>query len=273
MKTFSDDQKRLQRLMNSADELLVELVDLQANIKDTPSEFMLREANKLAEKLLEITKQTYDTVCRKYVIIRGDEPDEEEKKIWEQLVNIARTRNGFLRTGNLILLDVGTGYGRDIKYGSKIPGLKIVGIDNSDGFITILKDLEKEGEIPQGSFRKADMRDLSCFPDCSFDIIRYHASLLHLPVIGKGYMADKALSEGHKVLKDNGIVYISVKEGKGLQLVDTQEGLGRMLYQFHTRDSMAMLLKRNSFRIISSWIKPSSRGEHISWLCIIAEKI
>jgi ubiquinone/menaquinone biosynthesis C-methylase UbiE len=171
-----------------------------------------------------------------------------------------------------MLLDVGTAYGRDIKYGSKVPGLRIIGIDNSDGFIEILREMEKKQEIPPDSYRKADMRDLSCFPDGSFDIVRYHASLHHLPMIGKGYMADKALSEGYRVLKNSGIIYISVKKGAGIKYDDTQEGLGKFLCQYHSTESISTLLERNHFKEIRLSERPSSRGKHISWISIIAEK-
>jgi ubiquinone/menaquinone biosynthesis C-methylase UbiE len=265
------------------DKLLIELEQLKKKSVDEPSESELQERNKIAEKLLKITQRTYDKICKKYSILRGEEPDERNRDNWDRIIKIAKSRINFLHAGNssenLTVLDIGTGYGRDIKYASKIPGLTIIGIDNSDGFIEILKKLEEKKEIPVGSYRKADMRDLSCFPDCSFDIVRYHASLLHLPVIGKGYMADKALSEGYRVLKKNGIVYISVKKGNSLKFVDTQEGLGRILYQFHTKESILLLLKRNNFKLVLSpdgveqlWEILSSRGKHISWICLIAEK-
>jgi DNA modification methylase len=86
-------------------------------------------------------------------------------------------------------------------------------------------------------------------------------------------MADQALCEGYRVLKDTGIIYLSVKRGEGLQMVDTREGLGKILHQFHTMESIAGLLTRNHFRIVESWTKPSSRGKHIVWICAMAEKM
>lgn len=262
--------------ITNPDELLSELKSLQDKISDETSEPELKEINQIAEKLLEITRGKYDAICKEYSGKRGEELDEREKIILERLLVITRERNKLPQTKNsnaeIKLLDVGTGYGRDIKYASNELGLKVIGIDNSDGFIEILTEEERKSEIPPGSYKKADMRDLSCFSDRSFDIVRYQASLLHLPVIGKGYMADKALSECHRVLKDNGIVYISVKEGNGLEFYDTQEGFGRILHQFYTMESIEMLLKRNNFNTIELPEKPSSRGKHIKWICIIAEK-
>ena len=263
--------------MVNPNDLVMELRNLQTRLSlKEVSEPELKEANQIAEKLLDITKKTYDAVSERYAIIRGEKPHELHKKTWKKLLDLARIRvkSGQLgdSKGYLTLLDIGTGSGRDIKYASKIPDLKIIGIDNSDGFIKILRELENKNEIPHGSFIKADMRDLSSFPDESFDIVRHNASLIHLPVIGPGYMADLALSESYRVLKDNGLIYISVKEGNGLKYVDTEEGLGGRIFQFHTMESIKELVGRNGFKIISAWKMPSSRGEKIRWISIIAEK-
>jgi ubiquinone/menaquinone biosynthesis C-methylase UbiE/uncharacterized protein with ATP-grasp and redox domains len=274
--TLEDHERR--RKMSNPNNLVMELRNLQTELLlDEVSEPELKEANQVAEKLLDITKKTYDDISESYAISRGSEPHEVDKKIWKKLLDIARIRVKSGKLGNigdcLTLLDVGTGSGRDIKYASKIPDLKIIGIDNSDGFIRILIELENKNEIPHGSFRKVDMRDLSCFPDGSFDIARYNASLIHLPVIGNGYMIDLALSEGYRVLKENGLIYISVKEGNGLKYVDTEEGLGGRIFQFHTMETIKKIICRNGFKIISAWKGPSSRGEKMIWISIIAEKI
>ena len=274
--TLADHYKR--QKMDNPNDLIKEFDSLWIKISDViVSEPELKEANQIAEKLIDNTKKTYDDVCESYAISRGVEPNESDKKIWKKLLDIARIKVRSGQLGNtdnyLTLLDVGTGSGRDIKYASKIPDLKIIGIDNSDGFIRILEELENNNEIPHGSFRKADMRYLSCFPDASFDIARYNASLIHLPVIEKGYMADLALSEGYRVLKDNGLIYISVKEGNGLKYVDMEEGLGGRTIQFHTMETIKEIICRNGFKIISAWKRPSNRGEKIRWISIIAEKI
>jgi len=274
--TLVDHYKRLK--MDNLNDLIKELNSLQTKISYVSvSEPELKEANQIAEKLIDITKKTYDAISDRYAIIRGEEPNELDKKIWEELLNLARKRvkaDKLINIGNyLTLLDIGTGSGRDIKFASKIPDLKIIGIDNSDGFIKILKELENKNEIPRGSFRKADMRDLSCFSDGSFDIVRNNASILHLPVIGKDYMADLALSESYRVLKDNGLILISVKKGNGLKYVNTDEGFGGRIYQFYSMESIKKLICRNGFKIISGREQPSSRGKKIQWIFVIAEKV
>lgn len=227
-----------------------------------------QEANELSEELVEITKKTYNNLCQKYKKIRWAEPHELDLKMWNSLLAAVKGR-----TGKLSLLDIGTGSGRDIKFASRELGLDVVGIDNSEGFIEILKELETEGQVPAGSYRWADMRDLSCFPESTFDIVRHNASLLHLPVIAGGYMADLALAESHRVLKENGILFVFVKEGEGLQVLDTSEGLGGRVFQFHTMQSIRDLVVRNNFSILSITREIEDRkGVEIPWVAVIARK-
>ncbi len=85
-------------------------------------------------------------------------------------------------------------------------------------------------------------------------------------------MADLALTESYRVLKHGGLLYVSVKEGDSLRYVDTKEGYGGRVFQFHTMKSIKELIVRNEFSIIDSWKKPSTRGEEIRWISVIAEK-
>ncbi|MCJ7655704.1 MAG: methyltransferase domain-containing protein [Dehalococcoidia bacterium] len=272
--TLEDHERRSK--MSNAEDLVAELRNLQSEIRGGATEPTLKEANHIAEKLINITKKAYNAVSERYTDIRGEEPHEQDRAILKQLLELAKTRvqSGQLgdTNGCLALLDVGTGSGRDIRYLLKFPNLKVIGIDNSDGFIHILKELADRGEIPTGSYRKMDMRDLSGFPDESFDIVRHNASIIHLPVIGKGYGADLALSESRRILKQLGLIYVSVKEGKGLKYVDTEEGLGGRVFQFYEMKTIKDLISMNGFRIVHASKVPSSRGEKIAWISIIAEK-
>jgi ubiquinone/menaquinone biosynthesis C-methylase UbiE len=237
----------------------------------------LNEANQIAEQLLFLTKISYDAISGKYAEIRGNKPQQVEINDWNKLLNLAREKAklGLLgdNNGNLNLLDIGTGSGRDIKYASKIADIRVIGIDNSDGFIELLHQLEMKKEIPTGSYFKADMRNLSHFSEGYFDIVRNNASLVHLPLIKKGYMADLAISESFRVLKNNGILYLLVREGDGLELIDTEEGLGVRFYQLFTKKKLLDLVTRNGFKNIELWTRPSSRNKEVMWIALMAEKI
>jgi ubiquinone/menaquinone biosynthesis C-methylase UbiE len=264
--------------MDISAEMVARFNDLQSKlVSGNASDIELNEALKIAEQLMSITGETYNIISKRYAHIRGEEPNEGDKKDFERLLSLARekVKLGLLgdKLGCLYLLDVGTGSGRDIKFATKFSDLKIIGIDNSDSFIQLLKNLESNKEIPKGCFVKADMRDLSYFSDGHFDIVRNNASLVHLPIIKKGYMADLAISECHRVLKNNGIIYLLVKEGVGTEFIDTEEGLGRRFYQLFTEESIRELVNRNGFINTITWKRRSSRNENIKWIALIAEKI
>ncbi len=256
--------------------LLSELTSLRSKLTHGGSDSDLRLAAEIAERLQDITRETYDEICEKYAQARGQEPPQQTQKILNDLLRLAGERAGGpghkRRRETVSILDVGTASGRDIRYLSRHPGVKVVGIDNADGFIRLLKGLERKGEIPKGSFLKMDMRDLSFFPDGSFDVVRHNASLVHMPVIGNGYTADLALTESHRVLRITGLLYIMVREGRGLRFLDTNEGFGELVYQFYTRELASHLLQRNGFEILNIDRCPSSRARELTWLSIVAEK-
>jgi len=149
-----------------------------------------------------------------------------DKKLWNKLYYyISKYINE--DPSKVKLLDIGTGSGRDLMYANKL-GYNVIGIDNSDGFMTQLLKLQNDGFIQANSFKKCDMRNL-VFEDNSFDVIRNYASLLHLPLIAKGYTADLAISECYRSLRKNGLLFLLVKEGLGLKYLDTNDGFGKSL--------------------------------------------
>jgi SAM-dependent methyltransferase len=232
----------------------------------------LEDANRIAEELLQLTRDTYNSLAGVYAARRQNNPHAIDLAAWDDLVALARKRFRPSMRCPLRILDTGTAYGRDIRYASHLPNVQVIGIDIAEVFIEMLEELERDRQIPSGSFRKCDMRDLSCFPHESFEVVRHNASMVHLPVISENYMADLALQESRRVLRPRGLMHVSVKEGVGLQYIDTNEGMGKMMYQLHTMDSISSLLERNGFSILSKQRRPSSRGPHIQWLSIISER-
>lgn len=229
------------------------------------------EANELAETLIDITKNTYNATGEKYAEVRTFELLEFDKIVWNKLLSSINEQIG-KDYKNLKLLDVGTGHGRDLKYALEL-GFDAIGVDNADTFINGLEKLAKENIIPKDSFVKADMRNLP-FEDNSFDIVRQQASLLHLPIVSKGYTVDKAIEENYRILKENGLLYVLVKKGDGIQYVDTNEGLGGRIFQFHNDNTIENLVKRNGFEIINITNEVENRkGKIVEWIMIIAKKV
>lgn len=235
------------------------------------------EANNIAIKLIDITRETYNKIADAYSAIRWEEPHELDKKMWFKLIHYLTNniKQDLLKTQNEkpYLLDIGAGNGRDLKYAQKQLNFKATSIDNSTSFVNIIKKLEAEKKLAPNSIFWGDMCDLSMFGNKTFDAIRHNATLLHMPLIAPGYMADKAVSECFRVLKPGGILYIFVKEGTGVGVVDTGEGLGERFYQFYNKASLATLLERNNFTVLEISCEHEKRGEKtIPWLAAFATK-
>ena len=244
--------------------------DLQNNRIEENNKDNISIMSELAEKLIEITKNTYNKMAEKYSEVRTMELLEFDKKVWNKLLEYI---NKYL--GNdykkLKLLDVGTGHGRDLKYAFDI-GFDAIGVDNSKKFIECLEKLETNNLIPKNSFCEADMRNLP-FENNSFDVVRQQATLLHFPIVEKGYTADKALEESYRVLKENGLLYVLVKKGEGIEYVDTNEGLGGRIFQFYNEKTISDLVERNGFKIISVTDEEENRkGKIVEWIMVIAQK-
>ena len=231
---------------------------------------LLKRANEIAEQIINITSLTYDKICNMYREVRGNVMKDIDKRVWDVLNEyIGRYISNVKQ--NVSILDIGTGNGRDLIHGQGL-GYDIIGTDNCDGFIEILTQHSTDGLLKANSFRKCDMRSLD-FQECSFDVVRHNATLLHMPLIGKGYTVDLALSEAYRVLKPNGLLYVFVKTGSSLELQDTNEGLGGRVFQFFTHKMLNDAVFRNNFTILFTSDEVEVRGHSIiDWILLIAQK-
>ena len=231
---------------------------------------LLQELNMLAQKMQRYTKEQYDENGNLYQLLVRPDMDRIDSELWQALFNSAK-EHLHKNANELSLLDIGTGDGRAIEYLSSL-GVQVIGIDNSLGFIEILKEKESTGIIPPDSYIFSDMCSLDVKSE-QFDIVRMNASLLHLPLITKGFTVDLALQEAYRSLKPGGILYILVKHGTGLVLVDTNEGLGRRVYQLYDHKELEEVLIRNGFLLLESIDKYEHRGSNtIRWIAQIVQK-
>ena len=98
--------------------------------------------------------------------------------------------------------------------------------------------------VPNAKFIKMDMRNL-IFPESTFEGIWACASFLHVPKID----AEKTLFEFRRVLKPNGLLYLSVKTGESERLVKKEEYLrGANFFAFYTKEELRGLIKSCKFR-------------------------
>ena len=275
-----NSQEKIQRFNELQEKLSIEINEtqekstLEINAEEEKSNLEVKEEqelNQLAKEFLEMTRQTYDRVATTYSDVNGTKMIDSYRNMYDILFKTAE-KELEKPIEDMEVLDVGTGPGRDIKFMYSKGIKRVVGLDNSEEFIKILKELEEKGEIPKNSFVKGDMLDIP-FDNEIFDIVRQNASLLHIPITIKGEMLDKAIQESYRVLKENGILFVSVKKGKGVQLIDTKEGLGARIYQMHTVESITKILEEHHFRILDIIeIEEQRKDSKIDWINVIAKK-
>ena len=164
---------------------------------------------------------------------------------------------------NSLILDLGCGPGRDAKIFAG-RGFKVIGVDLSESMIKAAKERVKNAE-----FRVMDMLKLD-FKDNYFDGIWASASFVHIPKRG----IPKALKEARRVLKEKGIFYLSVKEGKGEVLEpDRRYGGVEKFWSFFKQEEIKEMLKKTGFDIIETYInKPDGLYATNPWINIFCQK-
>ena len=228
----------------------------------------------IAKQLIDVTIDCYNKTAEQYGDIKlRSEIDEFNTILWD--VFSKSVNKVFHSMTNIKILDIGAGTGRDLLHGQIVGkgAYDMYGIEIPDSFINSLDNLFKSGQI-KNKVKKCDMRDID-YPDGFFDVVRHNATLLHMPVIAKGYTADKAIEEAHRVLKKGGLLYINVKGGEsGLRSHNTNEGLGERVFQFFSMDLLHEVTERNGFKVIvTEELHEVRPKETIVWLVVMAQKI
>ncbi len=228
------------------------------------------------EEIVASTSGTYTKESAAYAELRGYQTSSRDEYMTETLLRtvreaIAHGRISRPKDDRWRLLDIGTGHGRDLVRFSREPDVVPVGIENASGFIDLLKRLEKEHRVPPGSVVAADMRDLSMFGDATFECVRNHATLHHLPVVSPMVGADVAVREARRVLVPGGIFEVFVKAGEGVEAIDTQEGIGQRFFQLFTPELLRSLLGRHRFVVEHFEERTSERPSGtVEWLFCLA---
>ncbi len=169
-----------------------------------------------------------------------------------------KTFNKYLPKGKVI--EFGCGGGRDAKPLSGL-GYKYLGTDVSKGFLKEAKKNNPKLKFIYKSLYKLD------FKQNEFDGFWASAVFLHIP---KDRM-DLVLKNITKIIRPDGIGFISVKEGKGELLEsDDVEGLER-LWSYYTLEGFGGLLGRNNFKVLQKYRKKAS--EKTTWLIYFVKVI
>mgnify|MGYP000641173120 CR=1 FL=1 len=158
------------------------------------------------------------------------------------------------------VLDLGCGPGRDAKYLSE-KGFSVVGVDLCERFLEMARL-----NAPKAEFRKMDLRNIS-FPESSFDGVWAAASILHIPK----KEAISAIKEMAKILKQGGVIYISLLKGRGEKYTELEFGNGRF-FAYYEKEEIERLLAENGFEIIETYPSPGEVNVVMEWLNIFAVK-
>lgn len=166
------------------------------------------------------------------------------------------------RNGGRRVLDLGCGSGIQSKqlYDG---GLSVVGLDLSPKMVDRARK-----RVPEAKFVVGDIAKLS-FPKNSFDGIYARAALLHIPK----NLIPKVLELVHKILKVNGVFYLTVKEGTGeMEVKSIEKGQKvKRFFSFFKVKELRRLLESSNFQVLKiSRIKTSTPTY---WLEVFVKKI
>lgn len=168
------------------------------------------------------------------------------------------------------VLDVGCAAGRDSReLISK--GFSIVGIDLSEGLLSIAKEKDKTSK-----YLNMDMRELA-FPNNTFHGIYATASLLHLETDKD---LEDTLNEFNRVLKDSGILHIKVKEqmsdAKSEFVSEKLSNYQPRFFRYYKKEEIEKAVQKAKFEIIDlfSYARTDKKfNRKLKWISIYAKKL
>jgi 2-polyprenyl-3-methyl-5-hydroxy-6-metoxy-1,4-benzoquinol methylase len=158
---------------------------------------------------------------------------------------------GLIPNGGKIL-DAGCGSGRDMKAFSS-RGYQVVGMESSENLARLAEDYTGQ-EILVKKFKDIDWVE-------EFDGVWAMASLLHVAKKDIFFAIDKLLAS----LKDNGIMFISLKQGEG-EFVNC----GRF-YSYYTEESLREVLETHNASILGLFTS-ERKEDNQKWINVLLRK-
>ena len=153
------------------------------------------------------------------------------------------------------ILEIGSGGGRDAKELIEL-GYEYTGIDASEGLLTVAKKLN-----PKGKFLLKSLYELDFF-DNEFDGFWSSATLLHIPK----ERIKEVLQNIHKVIRKDGIGFISLKQGIGEKMEPDNR-----LFAYYEKEEFKKILLQNGFEVLDISLNPMS--EKTIWLVYLVKAI
>jgi ubiquinone/menaquinone biosynthesis C-methylase UbiE len=156
------------------------------------------------------------------------------------------------------VLDAGCGSGRDVQCFID-EGIDAEGID-------ISKEMIKEAESRvKGTFSVMSMDKIK-HKDGTFDGIWCCASLLHVPKKD----VEKVVKEFSRVLKQGGVVYLSLREGETEKMIKYKKlNHEQVLFSYYTIPEIEQVLLKCGFEIITSYNEDVNTAQ---WINVFARK-
>ena len=197
--------------------------------------------------LVKKTVQSYNKFAKNYV-----------ESTFDTILQYQLTQFTSFLKGKKVL-DAGAGSGRDSLY-LKEEGLTVSAIDISP---EIAKEAKKKTKV---NVKEMNLMKLE-FKDKSFDGIWCCASFIHIPK----KETEKALKELNRVLKQQGVLYLGLREGTSEGL-EPSINLGReeVLISSYTQNEIEELIRNNGLEIITTYIEQDNEG--VSWINLFARK-
>ena len=163
------------------------------------------------------------------------------------------------------IFDAGCGPGIDSNYMDS-KGFRVVGVDMSKEMIKLAKQ-----NLPKITFKLSDLRKIN-FSENSFDGIFASFSLIHLSKVN----ILPLLKKFNKILKKEGIIYISLQSGESKEIYITEplKQDERIFLNIISFEEINELLVKSKFSIIKKFErKPKSESEfNFTKLFILAKK-
>jgi ubiquinone/menaquinone biosynthesis C-methylase UbiE len=165
------------------------------------------------------------------------------------------------------VLDAGCAAGRDSNFLKK-RGLNPVGVDLSESLLKIAR--EKYSDI---EFINANFLNLP-FKKESFDAVWAHASLLHLETANDVL---KAVTEFHRILKKEGLIFVCVKQQRGkakTEVVSDKLSGHDRFFQWFTKGEIKGILESVGFKVeaIKDNCKDKAGRDEVLWINSFARK-
>ncbi|MBS3163166.1 class I SAM-dependent methyltransferase [Candidatus Woesearchaeota archaeon] len=160
---------------------------------------------------------------------------------------------------NSKILDAGCGSGRDSAYFAD-EKLEVTSIDIVAELIN-----EAKNNVKNVNFKLMDMKDIK-FDENTFDGIWCMSSISDV----EKKDAPMVIGNFNKIIKNNGILYISAREGQGEQVIEKGffNDLPRF-YAYYSQQELEELLVTNKFKVLSACI---SESNGVKWVEVFAKK-